>query len=861
MAARVSSPIAQGPANAEPEPHELLEAAAAHCRLGQYDAVRLVLEQALDAAVERSSNTAVDLLPILNGLDQVYLRLGDLRKAWKCAERALKVAEGAFGGDSTELVEPLNVLVAAYFALGFLDQCYRAAERALAILKASLGEDDVEVALARDRLGVALAEMGAFERARELHLRALAVLRTSGRQQEIAATLANVAATYLAEADLQSARQWYEQALAMARTAFGEKNECVATYLALYGDYWLQAGDDGRALQQYREALAVKRATLGELHPEIAALLFKIGRTEYQHDKTAGRETLLQAIAVLDVRFHRPRLFADICSFLARELAPSSAAIFFWKLAVNEIESLRSHVARLDGVLERTFLKQNSDDFRALGENLIAFGRLPEAQHVLTMIKEHELFSLTQVDARRTKVPLTRLEVHWVRRGWKLLRRMHGSLEAGWRAQGADPIHAPPFIAGIVQIGKDLDAEFKTLLADFAAADAETDDGDRSALSLLPDGGKQDLTPGTALLQYMLMPDHCSMNIIVTTSIAQRQYRLAFQEGEVNKLVYAMREALQNRSEHFLPVAQRLYQMLVAPMADVLAADGVKTLSFSLDGVLRYLPMAALHDGRNYLIERFALILATEAVAPRAQSELVHRAAGLGVSRPLGGYQPLFGVRDELHAVIRTAHEHGGVLPGIIRLDQAFTADALVEALSSQYSVIHVASHFVFAAARESSSYLLLGDGSKLTLADFGDLRFDATDLVVLSACNTAVGGGHHQNGHEIEGLGALVRHQGANQVLATLWPVADMTTVALMRAFYRNRYSVGLSPQEALRGAQFTLLRGEMVSSADHHTRSLVDPDEERADGHVADTRHPYYWAPYILMAALPHAPPPGLL
>jgi CHAT domain-containing protein len=171
----------------------------------------------------------------------------------------------------------------------------------------------------------------------------------------------------------------------------------------------------------------------------------------------------------------------------------------------------------------------------------------------------------------------------------------------------------------------------------------------------------------------------------------------------------------------------------------------------------------------------------------------------------------------------------------------------------SRYSVIHVASHFVFAAARESSSYLLLGDGTKLTLAEFAELRFDAMDLVVLSACNTAIGGGHQQNGHEIEGLGALVRHQGANQVLATLWPVADMTTPTLMRTFYRNRFRDGLASPEALRQAQLDLLRGAIKPAANTRTRSLVDPDEESAGaGARPDSRHPFYWAPYILMGAI---------
>ncbi len=146
----------------------------------------------------------------------------------------------------------------------------------------------------------------------------------------------------------------------------------------------------------------MKRAALGELHPDIAYLLFKIGQTEYRRNQAAGREIVFQAIAIINVRVFRPHLFADICSFLARIVAPSPAAIFFWKLAVNDIESLRRHVARLDSVLERSFLQRNRDDFRALGEALIAHGRLPEAQHVLTMIKENELFSVARIDARKT---------------------------------------------------------------------------------------------------------------------------------------------------------------------------------------------------------------------------------------------------------------------------------------------------------------------------------------------------------------------------------------------------------------------------------------------------------------------------
>jgi CHAT domain-containing protein/tetratricopeptide (TPR) repeat protein len=835
-----------GKAFADPQAaEELAELGAHYYQLGQYGAAKPLLERAVEATAVRRGGQAPGLLPILNQLARTYRQLGEFKKAWNNSERALKIAEAEFGSQSTELTPPLEGLAKAYFALGFLDRCYRAAERALAILESALGDDHVEVALARDRLGVALAEMGDYDRARELHLRALAVLRAKDHGQQLARVLANAAATYLVTGDLQAARPFYEEALAVACLACGDGHEDTATYLALLGDYWAKAGDDTQALRDYRQALAVKRAALGGLHPDIAYLLFKIGQTVYRRDRTVGREIVFQAIAIIDVRVFRPRLFAEICSFLASILAPSPAAIFFWKLAVNDIESLRRHVARLDSVLERSFLRRNRDDFHTLGESLIADGRLPEAQHVLTMIKEHELFGVARVDASKTRAPLTELEALWFKRGLRLLTRVHSSLAASNRGS--------PLRSAVVQAGKDLNGVLDEIVTDFDKSRAPVHPMGRPALDAADAiiAAQQMPPPGAALLQYLLMPDCRNLSIILTMQGLQREFRIALAEGEANKLIYAMRESVQNRTQQFLPSAQRLYALLIAPMIDTLRAAGVKTLITSLDGVLRYLPMGALHDGQRYLVEQFALARETQAVSAQTLKSSGRRAVGLGVSRALDGHQPLIGVREELAAVIRTARKRrGGVLPGIIRLDRAFTAETLVRALSSQYSVIHVASHFVFATARENSSYLLLGDGSKLTLAEFGDLRFDTMDMVVLSACNTAIGGGHSQNGREIEGLGALVRYQGANQVLATLWPVADMTTASLMRAFYRNRYRSKLTPPEALRRAQLDLLTGAVKSPVRLQTRALVDPDEDRTDAHP-DASHPFYWAPYILMGA----------
>jgi CHAT domain-containing protein len=118
-----------------------------------------------------------------------------------------------------------------------------------------------------------------------------------------------------------------------------------------------------------------------------------------------------------------------------------------------------------------------------------------------------------------------------------------------------------------------------------------------------------------------------------------------------------------------------------------------------------------------------------------------------------------------------------------------------------------------------------LGDGQHLGLTELADekFRFGGVDLMTLSACETAMGE-QAGDGSEVEGLGALVRRRGVNSVVATLWPVEDASTPALMEQFYRSR-SEGAADAQALSMAQKQMLL---------------------SGGQFA---HPYHWAPFIVL------------
>lgn len=232
---------------------------------------------------------------------------------------------------------------------------------------------------------------------------------------------------------------------------------------------------------------------------------------------------------------------------------------------------------------------------------------------------------------------------------------------------------------------------------------------------------------------------------------------------------------------------------------------------------------------------------------------------------PDGTFPALPAVPDELRSVIRDedapskTRKFGliGVLPGKTMLDEAFTVDQLKGA-RMRYQLVHIASHFQFKPGDETKSYLLLGDGSTLTLAQLrtSGMLFSGVDLLTL-ACNTAMGD-KSGNGKEIEGFGVMAQQQGAKAVLASLWPVADESTKELMKVFYRVREArPGTSKAEALRLAQLALLhsrngslpteRGLQIVKASHETPQSRSASAKGAN--KAPYAHPYFWAPFILI------------
>lgn len=811
--------------------------------LGDYATARSHHERAL--AIQRQALDETDVAMSLGNIGAVLGELGDYSDAAEHFERALEIEQRAFGESHPFTAQTFHNLATVMWRLGDYAAARTYNEKALAVRQQIFGETHPSVASTLYTLGVVLVDLGDHIGARGNFETALAICREvlGDTHPGVARILTALGAVLSALGEHAAARAHHEQALAIERQVLGETHPDAARSIHNIGSTWESLGDLGAARAHYEQALALLEQVLGETNASVCSsvlALAALNRVERLYDR-AGEyaERALRIALMPDNVVHLPQAYHEL-SLLKGAQGATDAAIFFGKQAVNALQRQRARLTGLAMELQRSFVGSKESLYRDLSDRLVEAGRLGEAQQVLAMLKEEELFDLLRRDAgsdpRLTLAQLTGLEAQWQRHGDALGQDLARLTEevAGLRKIAN---RTPEQEASLKATRTALDAagrEFRAwldglrveLVGGGAAGSAESRHSAALNLDLLErlQGDLRELGPGVALVSYVL--GERRLSIILTTASFQVSREVEIAERSINRLVHEFRLAIDQRLDADLArTGQALWRHLIAPVLGSLEEIGAHTLMIVPYGTLRYLPFAALHDGDRYLVERFAVSILTLA----AHSDLRHRGeaswqvAGFGVSREVPGYRRLVSVGEELSGIVRTEAGGLGIYPGTIRLDEAFTEGSFADGLDG-HEAVHVASHFVLNPAQGLASHLLLGDGTSLSLERLRDVSFDfhGLELMTLSACETAMGGGG-ENGREFEGFAALVQQRGVKAVIASLWAVADESTAPLMTAFYRARQE-GLSKAAALQAAQIALLGG----------------------GRHA---HPYHWAPFTLL------------
>jgi CHAT domain-containing protein len=323
----------------------------------------------------------------------------------------------------------------------------------------------------------------------------------------------------------------------------------------------------------------------------------------------------------------------------------------------------------------------------------------------------------------------------------------------------------------------------------------------------------------TAVVVYpILLPTR--LELLVSVPSGLRRKTVPVSAAMVTEEVRQFRRKLEKRTTHeYRPHAQQLYAWLIRPIEQELAEASPDTLVFVPDGPLRTIPMAALHDGDQFLAARYALAITPglSLTDPRPMTRERAKVLAAGVTEAVQGFSALPNVRQELEAI----HDLYG---STTLLNRDFRlSDVRRKLKDERFTIVHIASHAQFGSDVDRTFLLAFDD--RLTIDGLDEFlgvfkfRDEPLELLTLSACDTAIG-----DDRAALGLAGVAIKAGARSAVATLWHINDRASTELMTEFYRQLREPSTSRAQALNRAQLKLLN---------------DPRYE----------HPGYWSPFLLI------------
>ncbi|MEO1401196.1 MAG: CHAT domain-containing protein [Cyanobacteria bacterium J06635_1] len=333
-----------------------------------------------------------------------------------------------------------------------------------------------------------------------------------------------------------------------------------------------------------------------------------------------------------------------------------------------------------------------------------------------------------------------------------------------------------------------------------------------------------EVDPKAAVIYPILLDDRLDV-IVSVAGQPVRHYSTAVSSDQVEQTVKqalgGLTSPLQAGRPSTTQQLQQLYDWIIGPAAADLAQQDVDSLVFVADGILRTMPLTTLHDGEQYLIEKYNVVLSPglQLLDPRPlqRQDLQILAGGLSEARP--GFPALPFVTDELQQVTTQIPNHQ------ILLNENLTKSNLLNSLETvPAGVVHLATHGEFGQTAEDT-FILTWEG-KLTLTEISAAlqtrnRTDISpvELLVFSACKTASG-----DSRAVLGIAGMAIRSGARSTLAGLWAINDQAAAAFMAEFYEALAQPGTTKAKAFRQAQLTLIEDSQLAS-------------------------PYYWSPFVLV------------
>jgi len=746
----------------------------------------------------------------------------------------------------------LGNLGLAYYSLDKYDKALDYFQQFLAIARDI--KDRESEGKAVGNLGLAYQNLGKYDKAIDYQLQRVAISREIADRQSVGEALNNLGVAYELLGKYDKALDYYQQYLAIAQDIKDRAGEGKA--LGNLGRAYEGIGKSDQVIEFERQLLAIDRAirlreSNGkapdnlESSPEAFAKIDKydkaiqstlqwltISREIKDRSSEAyalnwlgnayskrGREreamvylqqSLTIAREISDRRIEGLAL-AKLGQVLSKIQQPE-LAIVFYKQAVTVRESIRKDIKKLDKELQKSYLNTVADDYRNLADLLLKQDRILEAQQVLDLLKVEELneyFRNVRGNSQTAQgIDLQRPEQNVIALAIELSSLQKKDRENALTASDQQRL------TQLVQTEKEQNKQFNAFLDSPEVRKLinelrRTEDNQNVNLNSYRKLQKDVLaqSPNAVMLYPLILDDRLEL-IFINSKIPPIRRTIAISRVELNQLIVDFRSGLlDSGSEDAKESATKLYQSIIKPFELELQQLKIDTIIYAPDGQLRYIPLAALYDGKQWLIEKYKINNIT------AESLTAFNTKPIAKPYILAG---AFGGKTEdktrsgfngLPATITEVQKISNRFPNTTSLIEANFTKTATESRANSHTILHLATHGELSIGSPEDSFILFGNGDKATIREIKDWSLSNIDLVILSACQTGLGK-KLGSGVEILGLGYQMQAAGARVAIASLWQVDDQGTQALMEVFYSELQKGDVSIAEALRRAQVSLIR-----------------------------------------------------
>jgi CHAT domain-containing protein/lipopolysaccharide biosynthesis regulator YciM len=735
----------------------------AYYSLGKYDKAIEFHLQSLE--IKREIKDRLGEGNALGNLGNAYYSLGKYDKAIEFHLQILAIAREI--KDRLGEGNALGNLGLAYSALSKYDKAIEFQLQSLEIkreIKDRLGEGN-----ALGNLGNAYYSLGKYDKAIEFHLQSLAIAREIKDRLGEGASLGNLGNVYDSLGKYDKAIEFHLQRLAIAREIkdrLGEGNALGNLGIAYYS-----LGKYDKAIEFHLQSLAITREIKDRLGEGNA--LGNLGNAYYslgKYDKAI--EFNLQALGILQEiqDLSGEGVLLGNLGVAFNNLKQPELAILFYKQSINVREAIRKDIKKLDKDLQQSYLATVENTYRDLADTLLQQNRIIEALQVLDLLKVQELEDY--------------------------LKNIKGSDRS---AQGVRLLAPEQALSDkLLAVSPDNSQGINNQLAN------QIQQLPQSEINKVPDYLNQ-IPKGTVLLYPFILGDRLEIILFSPNNLPIR-HTTKTSKDQLEILISDFRAGLlDSSSEDVKEPSIQLYNLLIKPIEADLIQFQAKTILYAPDGQLRYVPLAALYDGKQWLAEKYqisnliAYTLSDFTPQPKNTPNILAGAFGGKAGDRKFGQTSLPATVKEVQAIANSFNN------SVTLIEEQFSRKA-IESKFKNHNILHLATHAEFNTGTPDQSFIIFGNGDKIRLNEIPDWQIPNIDLIILSACQTGVG--KLGDGVEILGFGYQVQKAGAKQAIASLWSVKDDETGVLMSAFYAEISKGDVTVTEALRRAQVSLIK-----------------------------------------------------